>query len=165
MKIRKIFFLLIQIVALQIYAQSELILPKMKIYKFAEMVNSEIDVYENRKLHLFFKLDDNEELRQVNKSKSLAEHVTYKHFINDKEVLFSTVKVHRAADKSVIIQSFLVTSEIIIFDDALPYLLPTSKGLVSVKKLNALGWLPSFDLLDGFTRSIHYQIEKNKEYV
>jgi nucleoside-diphosphate-sugar epimerase len=42
---------------------------------------------------------------------------------------------------------------------------PITKQMVSVQKLNALGWLPHFNLLEGFTRSVHYQIEKNKEYV
>jgi UDP-glucuronate decarboxylase len=57
-------------------------------------------------------------------------------------------------------------SSIIFSKQPLNYLKsPITKQMVSVKKLNALGWLPSFDLLDGFTRSIHYQIEKNKEYV
>jgi len=133
MKFRLILILMLQFIVAQMYAQDNLLLPKMKVYKFSDMVNGSIDVYDNMRLATFFNLTDNEELIETNNIESaFAKHITYKHFVDNKEVLFSMVKLHKYSDKSVVIQSFLQDPSIASFDENLSFLLNTNKGLVSV---------------------------------
>ncbi len=135
MKFRIILILTLQFIVAKLYAQDNLLLPKMEVYKFSEMINGKIDVYDNMRLAAFFKLTDNEELIETNSIESaFAKHITYKHYVNNKEVLFSMVKLHKYLDKSVVIQSFLLNPSIASFDENLPFLLNTKKGLVSVDK-------------------------------
>lgn len=132
--------LLIAIVGMQISGliqaqNNELLLPEVSVFMLPRMVNINMDLSNEIRLATHFKIPDNQRLnRNYFIESAFAKHTTFTHFINNKEVLFSGVKLHQYPNGSIAIQSYLTELPIYQFNNHLPYLLPTQFGLVSVKK-------------------------------
>jgi hypothetical protein len=130
-----ILFFLLFLVS-QITAQTvSLKLPVLQVYNASSIYNRHIDVSNAERLEMHIQLSENEELIESFVTTSpFAKHITFKHYKNQKEVLFSGVKLHLYKDGSVMYQVYLSDLHLLDFDPHLPYLLPTVNGLVSVKK-------------------------------
>jgi hypothetical protein len=107
------------------------------VYKLKEMPYIKSDASYGNQLEWFLSLDANEDLKQSNKAVSpFGVHYTFQHYVNNRTVLYSIVKLHYKHDGSVIIQDFLEENNVASFNEQLPYLANTHEGLVSVSEVH-----------------------------
>ncbi len=110
--------------------------PNYQLILLEELPQKGADIHHETRLLNYFNLGDDFSFKKsYDISSPYAQHLTYKQYYKDKQILFTSVKMHIKLDGSVILQANVYANEVADYRPDMEYLLPTSKGLVSVNEV------------------------------
>lgn len=131
---RLLTYLIVLMTTTLAYGQYDLSWPEYEVEHLAELPYARADVYMHDRMERYFGLAEDEQLRVVHDiTSNFARHITFEHVVQGKSVLYSGVKLH-IRRSGVTIQHYLADHEVVEMSRDLPYLIPTSAGLVSVSR-------------------------------